>query len=49
MNLSTGGYTDAKELIGGRVVLAELVTELLGKHLLGSMGLARRTAIALKH
>lgn len=32
MNLSTGGYTDAKELIGGRVVLAELTTELLGKH-----------------
>lgn len=41
MNFSTGGYRNAEELTGGRVVLAELITELLGKHVLGSVGLAR--------
>lgn len=49
MNFSTGRYMDAEELTGGRVVLAELITELLAKHVLGSMGLARWIAIALKN
>lgn len=48
MNFSTGGYTDAEELTGGRAILVELITELLAKHMLGSMGLARWTAMAVK-
>lgn len=35
------GYTDAEELTGGRGILVELITELLAKYVLGSMGLAR--------